>query len=301
MDFLGRVNIFTEVAKCQSFSGAAKALGITSSAVSKQVQNLEYELQVKLFNRTTRKVSLTEEGDLFYKRARSALESLSEAREELNDLHSTPKGSLRVSLPLSLGLQYLKAPIAAFARDYPDVHMDVYFEDRKVNVAEEEVDIAFRIGVLKDTSLIAKKIVSIPIELFTSPLYLKDKPLIKTPDDLKEHNVFEYTRSPEAHSWKYIDDMGVEGAVALKSSFSCDNVEMMKEAALAGIGVFIAPRIFVKQELAQGQLVRVLEKYHTIPERNLYALFPPNQYISRRTRMFIDYIQQYCLDNLRPF
>ncbi|MCB1782511.1 MAG: LysR family transcriptional regulator [Alphaproteobacteria bacterium] len=295
MDYLARMNIFVEVAKQESFSGAARNLGITGSAISRQIQNLEEDLQVKLLNRTTRKVSLTEEGHLLYHRARNAIESIDDACKELFDLKSTPKGLLRVTIPLSLGLQYLKTPIAQFAKKYPDVTMEVHFEDRQVNIAEEEFDLALRIGILKDSSLIARKLVDIPIHAFTSPGYLAQNTPIKTPGDLTDHNVFVYTRSPSGHVWQYQDKNGEKGAVNLQSNFRCDSVEMMKEAALAGIGIFIAPQIFVKQEIEEGKLVGILKDYKTDPERGLYAIFPPNQYIPSRTRLFIDYIHDYCV------
>ncbi len=294
MSQLERMKIFVEVAKHESFTEAGKQLGITGAAVSKQVQNLENDLQIKLFNRTTRLVSLTEEGSLLYRRARYAIDTLDEAFEELCDLKTTPKGILRVTLPVSLGLQYLKTPIAEFAALYPEVTLKVQFEDRHVNLAEEEYDLALRIGHLKDSSLVAKKLAHIPIHLYTSPAYIKDNKPIKTPQDLQNHNVFEYTRNNDGHIWHYQAPDGKSGNVTLNSTFHCDSVEMMKEAALHGVGIFISPDIFVKRELENKQLTRVLNNYETIPERNLYAVFPPNRYLSSRMRLFIDYIHDYC-------
>lgn len=292
MDYFSRVNFFLEVAKYESFTKAAEKLNISSSAVSKQIQNLEYDLQVQLFNRTTRQVTLTEEGRLLYKRARYAIDSLEEAREELTDLKTTPKGLLRVSVPLSLGLQYLKKPIAHFAKLYPDVIMDVSFEDRFVNLAEEDYDIALRIGELKDSTLIAKRLAPINVGLYASPEYLNENSAIKSPEDLLQHNFFEYTRSPSGHLLHYQTLEGLESKLELQSRFLCDSVELMKEAAQAGIGIFLSPQIFVQAELDRGLLVPVLQEYKTVPQRNLYAVFPANRYLSRRLRLFIDYISQ---------
>ncbi|MGN7439059.1 MAG: LysR family transcriptional regulator [Alcanivorax sp.] len=294
MDYLSRIKIFVEVAKQESFTGAAKGLNITSSAVSKHVQNLENELQTKLFNRTTRSVSLTEEGNILFKRALFAIEGLDEAREEIESRKSTPKGQIKVSIPLSLGLHYLKEPIAKFAKMYPEIYLNVQFDDRKVNLFEEEYDIVLRIGALKDSSLIAKKLAPIPIRLFSSPAYLTQTTAIKKPDDLKAHNVFEYTKIETPHMWQYRAPDNTTGQVSLKSNLNCDSVEMMKAAALEGIGIFLSPEIFVKNELEKSDLVTVLEQYTTIPERNLYVLFPPNRYIPNRIRLFIDHIKTYC-------
>lgn len=158
MDNLSRIGIFVEVARQESFAAAARELGITSSAVSKQVQNLEYDLKTKLLNRTTRKVSLTEEGALFFERSRRALEDLKEAADQMNELKATPRGTLKVSVPMALGVKYLKEPIAEFARLYPDVHLDIQFDDRLINIAEEGFDLVIRIGVLSDSSMIARKL-----------------------------------------------------------------------------------------------------------------------------------------------
>jgi DNA-binding transcriptional LysR family regulator len=137
MDSLSRIGIFLAVAKQESFAAAARDLGLTSSAVSKQVLNLEGELHTKLLNRTTRKVSLTEEGALFFSRASRAMEDIAEAREQMNELKTTPRGQLRISVPTALGTQYLKGPIAEFALKYPEVTLDVQFEDRLIDIAEE--------------------------------------------------------------------------------------------------------------------------------------------------------------------
>ena len=293
MDNLSRIGIFIEVAKHESFAVAARELGITSSAVSKQVQNLEHDLKVKLLNRTTRKVTLTEEGALFFERANHALEDIREATEQLNELKEKPRGSLRISIPTALGTQYLKKPIAEFAKMYPDVIMDVQFEDRLINIAEEGFDIVLRIGTLTDSSLIARKLAPYPIFLCASPEYLKKNGTPKTPEDLAKYNVLAYTRNKGAHEWRYRSIKGEEGVVGLSSSFKCDSAEMMVEAACSGIGIMISPVFFTSKEIESGRLVTILNDYKTTPERNLYAIFSPNRYLSTRLRLFIDHMDAY--------
>lgn len=293
MDNLSRIGIFIEVAKHESFAVAARELGITSSAVSKQVQNLEYDLKVKLLNRTTRKVTLTEEGALFFDRANHALEDIKEATEQLNELKEKPRGSLRISIPTALGTQYLKKPIAEFAKMYPDVVMDVQFEDRLINIIDEGFDIVLRIGTLPDSSLIARKLAPCPIYLCASPDYLKINGTPKTPADLAKYNVLAYTRNKGAHEWRYKSPKGDEGTVSLFSSFKCDSAEMMVEAACSGIGIMISPIFFVSKEIECGRLVTILDDFTTTPERNLYAIFSPNRYLSTRLRLFIDHMDAY--------
>ena len=294
MDSLSRIGIFIEVAKQESFAGAARALGITSSAVSKQVQNLEHELRAKLLNRTTRKVSLTEEGALFFERASRALDDLQEAREEIYELKATPRGTLRVSVPMAFGSSHLKRPIAEFAATYPEVTLDVSFDDRLVNIAEEAFDVVLRIGVLEDSSMIARRLAPVPIVACASPAYLARHGTPAAPDDLTRHNVLAYTRNKGAHEWRYKGPDGREGLVSLESTFRADAAEMMTEAALQGLGIMISPVFFLTDALAAGALVPILAEYRTWPERNLYAVFPPNRYLSTRLRLFVDHLDAYC-------
>jgi DNA-binding transcriptional LysR family regulator len=294
MDSLSRIGIFLAVAKQESFAAAARDLGLTSSAVSKQVLNLEGELRTKLLNRTTRKVSLTEEGALFFSRASRAMEDIAEAREQMNELKTTPRGQLRISIPAALGTQYLKGPIAEFALKYPEVTLDVQFEDRLIDIAEEGFDLVLRIAALNDSAMIARKLASCPFYLCCSPEYLQHHKRPHTAEDLAGHNVLAYTRNKGAHEWRYRDPDGKEGVIGLKSNFKCDVAEMMIEAACRGIGIMISPMFFVKAELDKGTLVPLLTEYTTWPERSLYAVFPPNRFVSTRLRLFVDHIHAYC-------
>lgn len=293
MDSLSRIGIFVAVARQESFAGAARELGLTPSAVSKQIQNLETELRSKLLTRTTRKVALTEEGALFFERASHALADLQEATDQLNELKTCPRGNLRISVPAALA-HYLKVPIAAFAGQYPDVRMDVQFEDRLIDIVEENFDLVLRVAALSDSSLVARRLASCPIVLCCSPAYLERCGRPEQPTDLAAHNVLAYTRNKGAHEWRYKAPDGSEGMIALQSTFRCDFAEMMIEAAVQGIGIIICPRMFIQQELAEGRLVCLLPEYRTWPERNLWAVFPPNRFISTRLRLFVDHIHAWC-------
>ncbi len=293
MDTLSRIGIFTAVVRHESFAAAARELGITSSAVSKQIQNLEYELKVKLLNRTTRKVSVTEEGAIFYERASHALEDIREATEQINELKATPRGPLRVSVPMSFGLMHLTKPIAGFAKAYPDVALDVQFDDRLVDMAQEGFDVILRIGSLKDSSMIARRLAPCPIHVCASAEYLDRHGRPETPEDLARHNVLAYTRNRGAHEWRYKTPSGAENTVSLSSSFRCDTAEMMVEAARQGLGIIISPVFFVRQDLQTGCLQTLMDDYRTWPDRSLFALFPPNRYLSTRLRLFVDHIAAY--------
>ncbi len=300
MDNLSRIGIFIEVVKQESFAKAARELGITSSAVSKQIQNLEQDLKVKLLNRTTRKVSVTEEGALFFGRASHALEDIREATEQMNELKATPRGTLRISVPYTFGTLFLTTPIAEFAERYPEVQLDVQFDDRLVDMTEEGFDLILRIGALKDSSLIARQLVPCPFYVCASPAYLKKYGMPKTPDDLAQHNVLAYTRNRGAHEWRYTDADGHERVIPLKANFKCDTAEMMVAMAKRGLGIIISPMFFVQDEIENGGLKIILADYKTAPERSLYAMFSPNRYLSTRLRLFIDHIAAFCANRFDP-
>lgn len=296
MDSLSRIGIFLEVARQQSFAAAARELGITTSAVSKQVQNLEYEMQVKLLNRTTRQVSLTEEGAVYFERASRALDDLKEAAEEVNELKTTPSGPLRISVPMTFGLQHLTKPIAEYARKYPQVKLDVQFDDRIIDMAQEGFDLSLRIGALKDSSLVARKLADSPLRVCASADYLKRNGMPQTPDDLRAHNVLAYTRNRGAHEWRCRLPDGGERVIPLTSTFKTDSAEMMIEAARQGIGIVIVPWFFVQKEEQSGALQRILPEYQSLPERALWAVFPSNRYLSTRLRLFVEHIAAYCTE-----
>lgn len=293
MDHLSRIGVFVEVARQGGFAAAARALGLTSSAVSKQVQNLEHELRVKLLNRTTRQVALTEEGALFFERAQRALADLREATAQVHELRETPRGPLRISVPSSFGTAHLAGPIAAFARTWPDVHLDVHFDDRMVDIAAESFDLAIRIGALKDSTMTARKLSDCPFVVCAAPDYWAAQGVPRGPVDLARGNVLAYTRQG-AHEWRYRAADGTVGMVGLAGTLRSDTAEMMIAAACAGLGAIIVPRIFVGSYLADGRLVAVLEDYTTMPERAIWAVFPPNRYMSTRLRLFVDHIGRTC-------
>lgn len=290
MDHISRVGVFIAVVKAASFAGAAQALGITSSAVSKQIQNLEQDLQVKLLTRTTRNVSVTEEGALYYARAVRALEDLREAEDEINELKSRPRGPLKVSLPQSLGIKYFGEAVASFAARYPEVEMDVSLEERFVDIVGEGFDIAVRIGALEDSSLIARRMASCPFVLCASPAYLASHGVPLTPDDLSHHNVLAFTGNSGRHEWRYVAGDGSKGQVSLRASFKTDSGDILCSAALQGVGLAILPIFYVADHLRNRDLDVVLPDHETFPKRDIHAVYPQNRFQSTRLRLFADHL-----------
>lgn len=294
MDHLSRVGVFIAVVKASSFAGAARALGLTSSAVSKQIQNLEQDLQVKLLNRTTRNVSVTEEGALYFERASRALEDLQEAQEQIYELKSRPRGPLKVSFPQSLGIKYFGPAIASFAMQHPEVELDVSLNERFVDIAHEGFDLAVRIGSLKDTSLIARRLASCPFVLCASAGYLAAQGTPRTPADLAHHNVLAYTGNQGVHEWRFEDASGQIGQVGLQGNFKSNSGDILCSAAVQGVGMTILPVFYVAEHLKAQDLQVVLPDYVTSPKREIYAVFQPNRFQSTRQRLFVDHLVSTC-------
>lgn len=292
MDKISRIGVFLEVAKHQSFASAARELGMTGSAVSKQVQNLEDHLDVLLLHRTTRKVTLTDEGAIYYERARRALEDLEEAENLIQEAKAHPTGVLKVNIPVSFGRKYLTQPIAAFAKKYPDVKLEINLDDHKVNIVEEGYDVVVRIGSLEDSSLIAKKLAPCPILLCASQGYIKKHGAPKTPADLSDHKALIYTQHGQFTQWTYSTPEGKIESTELRSTLKANSGEMLIAGCLKGVGICLVPIFLAAPYFKSGKLVNLLPNYTTAPERNIYALFPEKRHQSVRVKLFVEMLAE---------
>ena len=290
MDHISRVGVFLQVVKYESFSGAGRALGITGPAISKQVQSLEDKLGVKLLNRTTRHVSMTEEGAIYFDRARKALEDLDEAEQQIQELKACPTGKLKVNAPMSFGTQFLTKPIASFAEQYPDVELEIDFSDRWVDVAAEGYDVVVRIASLQDSNLIARKLAPCPIVLCIGKKLIEKKGLPKSIAALSDYPAVVYNQHKQKEEWRYKDQNDQVRGLTLNRNFAANTAEMQLEACLQGVGIALLPIFSAHAHLESGALLEVFPEYKTIPERGVYAMYPQNRYLSTRTRLFIDWL-----------
>lgn len=288
MDHVSRVGIFIAVVKHSSFSGAARELGMTGPAVSKQVQSLERKLGVKLLNRTTRHVSATEEGATYYDKARQALEDLNEAEQQILELKTVPTGRLKINAPMSFGTKFLTKPIAKYACQYPEVEVEVDFGDHWVDVIGEGYDIVVRIGALADSNLIARQIAPCPIILCASPILIEKFGIPNSVEQLSTLPGVVYNRHSPKEDWQYQDSKGDIGAQPLNRTMAANTAEMQLEACKSGLGVALLPVFTAHEFLDNGELIRLFPQYRTFPERGIYAMYPPNRYLSARSRLFID-------------
>jgi DNA-binding transcriptional LysR family regulator len=294
MQYLTRIPIFIAVVEEQSFTGAAEKLGITGSAVSKQVRTLENELQIKLLNRSTRHVSLTDEGAVYFNHAKLAIEELNGAREEITEMKTTLRGPLRVSLPQGLATKYLSKHIANFASKFPEISLDISLEDRFIDPVADGFDLIIRIGTLEDSSLISRKLANSPFAVCASPKYIENAGVPDTPKDLAAHNVLLYTRNSGNFEWRFKDPQNEIGRVNISGLFKADSGDMLCDAALKGVGIAILPIFYVADHLQSGKLIQLLPHYHTWPERDIHAIFRSKQFQSARLRAFLEHLIIAC-------
>ena len=290
MDRLSRVPIFVAVARHGSFAEAARRLGMTGSAVSKQVQRLENDLGVRLFHRTTRQLSLTDEGLFLFERSAPLVEGIEEVGEMLAGRQAKPGGSLRLSAPLALAQRLLKEPLASFASHHPDINLHVELSDRFVDLVGEGFDLAIRIGHLEDSSLIARRLANVPMILVGAPILLAQYGTPQSAEDLVKIPFIHYASERVVQRLKL--QKGNEEPIQINTQgrLSTNNDQMMVSFARAGQGLIMLPKFMVKTELDNDSLREVLPLYRLYPERKIYAIFPHGRHLPLKTRALIDFL-----------
>jgi len=297
MSRFNSLDIFISVAETSSFTEAGKRLNMTGSAISKQVQNLETQLNAKLFYRTTRKVTLTEAGQLFFQRANHANILLNEAKEELKELQDLPTGNLKVNLPSSFGLRYLSNAVLEFCQAYPGINLDVRFTDRLVDVVAEGYDVVIRIGKAADSSLRAKKIATGHFYATASKAYFDQYGQPESPEDLKNHKIIAYAGKIQPNTWVYKDLNNQTQQLHFEPAYTCDSGDMIKQFMLAGMGISICPVFTTLDKLKTGELQTTLTQYETQPQWDIYALYPAQNFLTKKARLFIDWITKVCQES----
>lgn len=290
IETLSDIPIFLSVARQGSFTQAGKDLNLTPSAVSKRIGTMEERLGVRLFNRTTRKVRLSDEGALFYEYAERIFEEAEAAEQMVSDVTGKPAGILRLAMPVSFGLAVLNQAVTAFAREFPDVLIHAEQDDRPADMVEGRFDVAIRVGRLEDSSLKAKKLTDIDMTLCASPQYLRENGTPKAPDDLKTHKFLAYQNHVRPKAWIYRDPRGQNGSVAIPCRFTSNNGDILVQAAKDGLGVVLLPSFLTKGPIESGELVQLFEDYQSLPERGVYALYAPSPKTAPKVRAFLDFM-----------
>ncbi|HMN70497.1 MAG TPA: LysR family transcriptional regulator [Rhodoblastus sp.] len=288
MDKLEAMNAFVKVVALASYAEAGRTLGITRSAVSKAVMELEQLLGARLLDRTTRRVSATEAGLAYYEQCIDILARVEETEMQISRLHDEPRGVLRINAPMSFGALYLGPAIADFMASYPDLKIELMLNDRFIDPIEEGVDVTVRIGILRDSSLIARKLAPARRVLVAAPQYLKKFGAPATPDDLMRHRCLSYGHTTTLQRWQLTHGGQIHYA-ALNSTLCTNNGDVLRAAALKGQGIALLPTFLVGSDINARRLKCVLGDYPPT-ELGIYALYAPNRYLAAKTRLFIDFL-----------
>lgn len=289
MEPLNDVACFVEVVHRGSFTAAAEKLGLSRSAISKQVAHLENRLQARLLNRTTRRLSLTEVGQAFYASARRGLQEIADAEAAVSSLQAAPRGTLQLNVPMSFGILHVAPAIADFLARYPELQVDVRLDDRKLDLVEAGFDLAIRIGELPDSSLVARALCPCPLVACAAPAYLKRRGRPATPDELRRHEVVIYSYSDVPSQWTFTGRGDQKISVPVTGRVRMNNSLALREVLLAGAGITVTPRFVVEPDLRAGRLTAVLEDYR-LRELAVYAVYPERRHLSPKVRAFIDFI-----------
>ncbi len=293
MDKLDTMRAFTVVVQENSFSKAAEKLDMSPQLISKYVAGLEESLQTRLLNRTTRKISVTEAGRAYYERCMQILIDIDEMENSLANLHQHVSGRLSISAPMSFGIKHLPQLLTTFQKQYPDVSIDINLTDKKIDLVDEGVDVALRIGKLSNSSLIAKKITNIQICICASPEYLEKYGEPKTPDELEQHRYLRYTYADTSALLSGVGDK--KDPLNLRGHLASNNGDILVNAAIEGVGIAIQPTFIAGKAIAEGKLVRILREYEPEP-LGLYAVYVNRKYLAGKVRSFIDFVDNYYQD-----
>ncbi len=279
--------IFAAVVEAKSFSAAAKQLGMSKSAVSKQVGKLEDRLGARLLNRTTRRLSLTESGTTYYEYCARILEEAEQAESAVTVMHDRPRGTLRINAPVSFGILHLAPAINDFLEENQEITVDMTLDDRFVDLVEEGYDVAVRIGEMKDSSLVARRLAPCRFVICAAPSYLGRHGVPESPEELVDHNCLVYTYSSTGE-WQFRSPQGEPRLVRLTGSFHANNGDALRAAALAGVGILVSPTFIVGDDLRNGSLKPVLVGYERHPAA-VNAVFPHRRHLSPKVRAFVDF------------
>ncbi|MDX1458711.1 MAG: LysR family transcriptional regulator [Marinobacter sp.] len=282
------IAVFASVVKHSSFARAAEEHGMTPSGVSRVISRLEERLGVRLLQRSTRRLSLTETGAMFHQRALQILQNLDEAEVAVSAASQQPKGLLRLNVPVVFGRQHIVPLLRPLQEKYPQLAIELTLDDRFVDPIEEGVDLTIRIGALSDSRLIARRLCANRRLLVASPDYLKRHGHPQTAEDLEDHACLVFTALDRPHQWRLV---GPEGPVTVTPTgpVVCNNGEALTEAAKDGLGIALGVTFSISDALRSGELVRVLPDYEFEPTA-IYAIYPSTRQLSRKVRATVDFL-----------
>jgi DNA-binding transcriptional LysR family regulator len=291
MKSLTDIAVFVQVVESGSFTAAAERLDISKSVVSKYVTRLEDYLGARLLNRTTRRLSLTEVGRVFYDRSRKGLADIEDAQLEVSRLQAEPRGTLRINVPMSFGILHVAPALPEFQRQYPDLTVDMNLDDRKVDVIEEGFDVSVRISELPDSSLVARRIAPCRHAVVASPSYLEQHGTPRSPEDLHDHNIITYRYQESSNIWHFQSKDTKSISVDVSGSLIMNNSLAIRESIREGIGITRTPTFVVGKDVQEGRLVKVLTGYETL-EVEIFLVYPQRRHLAPKVRAFVDFMAE---------
>lgn len=290
------LRIFVRVAALQSLSAVGTEIGLTAGTISKRLQALEQELSARLFDRTTRSVRITSEGRLFLAHAERILDSVEQARSEIELNAGRACGKLRLAAPTHLGARFLGPAISAFLASYPDIEVQLDLLDRPINIHDEGYDVVIHSGPLADSTLIAKRLAPDPRVLVAAPAYLAKTGTPRTAKDLEHHQCLAL---PNERQWA-LRHAGADAMVTVQGRFTSNSTELLKAAVLGGHGILLAPRAGVAAELIERRLVQVLPDHEAVGESSIHALYSSARHQPPRLRALLDFLAEWMRKDVHP-
>ena len=290
MDDLRRMVIFSHVVEAKSFSAAAQRLGIAKSAVSRHITLLEKSVGVRLLNRTTRSLNLTEVGETYYQGCARIVAEAEEVTRRISTLQDTISGTLRVACPIVLGKQFLAPLLADFVQQHPSLNVDLVLEDQVVDMVEAGIDVGIRVGWLKDSTLMARKIAESPRLLCASPAYLERREKPENPEQLVDHDWIIFSLLPTPYHWTFAKNR-TDHRIQAKGKVKTNNAEAVRVFLLSGTGIAALSDFLVADDIKAGRLVQLLPDYNC-GSAGIYAVFQDRRYQQAKVRLFIDYINE---------
>lgn len=289
MDRYTALQVFRHIAELGSFAEAGRRLNLSPAAISKNIAELEASVGVRLINRTTRSMALTEEGRIYLEHIVRGLDAFSEAEQVLHPIKAKVSGTLRVSAPMTVTLMRLSTAIPHFLSRYSELKLDLHLDDKRVDLVRDGFDLAIRgSDNLEDSSLIAKKLAIMPHVVCASPAYFEIHGKPQTPIDLKQHNCVRFSLSWTADIWEFTKGEKTE-RIPVNARYSVSSSLAVRDALREGFGLSLIPYPYVENDLKEGRLQTVLDDWR-VGETTLYAVYPSRQYLTPKVRVFLDFL-----------
>jgi len=297
MDNLGGILAFVRAAEARSFTKAAQQLGMSPSGVSKAISRLEEQFKVRLLHRTSRTVTMTPEGTVFYERCRQIVADLEDAEQMLSQAREVPQGALRITLPLSVGRLHLARVLPEFAQRYPEVTLSASFSDRLIDLIDEGYDVAVRLGKPPDSRLIARQLAVGRMMTCAAPAYLSRHGTPRVPEDLADHNCIQFVapNSGRSFEWRFQRD-GKRFGVAVSGNLALDHAEALVEAAMAGTALIQISSYVTAAAIRAGDLKAVLTEFQ-VEAPSIWVMYPQNRHLTPRVRTFVDFLMDWAKTN----